>query len=72
MAVFTPNSTTLRLGFQTGIDAKANPIIKTRTLNRVKMAALAQDILEVAEALASLQEYPLTSIKKIDTQTVSA
>ena len=72
MALLTPVSTTVRLSFQSGVDAKGNPVLRTRSLNRVKTSAGVQEIYDVAQALASLQEYPLVAVSKVDTSEISA
>lgn len=72
MATLIPVSTTLRVAFQTGVDGKGNPVLRTRSFNRVKTTAVAQDILEVATAIAALQEFALVSVKKADTADITA
>lgn len=72
MATLVPVSTTLRLAFQTSVDGNGNPVLRTRSFNRVKTTALAQDILDVANAIASLQEYPLSAVKKADLADITA
>ena len=72
MATLIPVSTTMRVAFQTGVDGKGNPVLRTRSFNRVKTTAVAQDILEVATALATLQEFALVSVKKADIADITA
>ena len=72
MATLIPVSTTLRVAFQTGVDGKGNPVLRTRSFNRVKTTAVAQDILEVATTIAALQEFALVSVKKADVTDVTA
>jgi len=39
------------------------PIINSKTFNKVKSAALDQDVYDVATALTGLQKYPLNEIR---------
>jgi len=71
MAVVTPVSSTMRLGFQTGIDGDGNPIQKARSFNRLKTNAVEQDVFDVAQALAGLQDLPLVSIRRVDTSDIT-
>lgn len=57
---------TLRLELQTGINTSGNPVIRRKSLSNVKPAASDQDLYDVAAALASLQQYPLNGISRID------
>lgn len=61
-----PTGTVLRLVLQTGVDAQGNPIYRNRNLNNVRPEASDQDLFEVAQALAGLQEYALVGITRID------
>lgn len=61
-----PSGTTLRLELRVGTDARGNPVIRNKSLNNVKPEAADQDLFDVANALAGLQEYPLAGIGRID------
>lgn len=62
-----PTASVLRLVLQTGVDAQGNPILRNRNLSSIRPEAGDQDLLEVAQALAGLQEYVLVSIARMDT-----
>ncbi|HHW44510.1 MAG: DUF1659 domain-containing protein [Thermoanaerobacteraceae bacterium] len=61
-----PTGTVLRLVLQTGVDASGNPVYRNKNLNNVRPDALDQDLFDVAQALAGLQEYTLNSVNRID------
>lgn len=63
--IATPLSSSLRLLVQVGVDGKGNPINRLRTYQRVKPEAPDQEVFEVAQALAGLQEHPLNGIQRI-------
>ncbi|HWQ71818.1 MAG TPA: DUF1659 domain-containing protein [Desulfitobacteriaceae bacterium] len=62
----TPVGSTIRLSLVTGLDAQGGPVLRTTSLGNVKPAALDQDLFDVANALAGLQEYQLNSISRVD------
>ncbi|WP_027718804.1 DUF1659 domain-containing protein [Desulfovirgula thermocuniculi] len=62
-----PTASVLRLVLQAGVDAQGNPILRNRNLNNIRPGAGDQDLFEVAQALAGLQEYALAGITRIDT-----
>jgi hypothetical protein len=57
--------TTARMTFQTGVDAEGNPILKNRSYGNVKAGAADQDIYDVCQIMAGLQENTLVSIRKV-------
>lgn len=61
-----PANSVLRLQLRVGVDANGSPVYRNRSLNNVKPAATDQDLFDVANALAALQEYPLNGISRID------
>lgn len=58
--------TVLQLELQTGVDAQGNPVYRNKNLRFVKPDAADQDLYDVAQALAGLQEYPLYKVSRID------
>ncbi len=58
--------TVLQLELQTGVDAQGNPVYRNKNLRFVKPDAADQDLYDVAQALAGLQEYPLHKVSRID------
>lgn len=67
MAVAERVSSQLRLVFYDGENAlTGSPVFKTKTFNNLKTDADANQFLAVAEALAGLQERPLSRIERND------
>ena len=54
------------LGYEVGMDEFGRPILRSQTLQNVRPDADDQDVYEVAQALASLQSYPLGYVNRID------
>ena len=48
-----------------GLNENGNRVTKTKTLTRIKADAQDQDIFETAQAVASLYQYPVLGVKKI-------
>ena len=67
-----PVGAALRLQLQTGVDANGDPVLRNKSLSNVKADALDQDIFDVAQSLASLQEYVLADVLRIDTARIEA
>ncbi|WP_027355840.1 DUF1659 domain-containing protein [Desulfofundulus thermocisternus] len=61
-----PGTTVLRLVLQTGMDDEGNPVYRNKNLNNIRPDAADQDLFDVAQALAGLQEYPLAGVNRID------
>ena len=61
-----PGGSLLRMVLQTGTDAQGNPVYRNRSLRSVKPDAADQDLYDVAQVLAGLQEYPLNGVSRID------
>lgn len=52
------------VSYQTGLNAQGSPILRQRSFPNVKSAALDQDVYDAAQALYSLQDYPLTGVRR--------
>jgi hypothetical protein len=61
-----PTGCTLRLQLQTGVDGNGDPVFRNKSLTNVKPEALDQDIFDVAQTLAGLQESILADVLRID------
>ena len=61
-----PGGTVLQLELQTGLDAQGNPVYRNKNLRYVKPDAADQDLYDVAQALAGLQEHTLSKVSRID------
>lgn len=73
MAVVEKISSQLRLVLYDGEDTETGEaIFKTKTFNNLKTEADADQFLAVAEALASLQERPLSGIERNDKAEIHA
>lgn len=71
MALATMTNSQLRLIFHEGNDLETgDPIYKTKSFNNVKTNATADQLFEVAQALTSLQELPLSSVERRDNSEI--
>ncbi len=61
-----PGNSVLRLELRVGVGEGDNPVYRNKSLGNVKSAASDQDMFDVANALADLQEYPLEGISRTD------
>jgi hypothetical protein len=66
-----PTESSLRVVVVVGTSEQGDPIIKTRTYNRVKPEADAQSVFAVAQAISGLQEYPLNDIQLVVNNSLS-
>ena len=65
MAVMsTPKDSVLVVSYQVGLSESGAPLLRQRSFPNVRVAALDQDVFDVANALYSLQDYPLTSVRR--------
>jgi Protein of unknown function (DUF1659) len=56
----------LSLVYDMGIDSKGNPILKRKSYSNVKTSATPDQLLQVAQAIASLQTETLTLAERSD------
>ena len=56
----------LRLIFELGTDENGKMKYKNKNFNNIKTSATAEQLLSVAQAIASLQIYPLTQVERND------
>ena len=54
----------LVVSYQAGLTPTGSPLIRQRSFPNVKADALDQDVFDVANALYSLQQYPLTGVRR--------
>lgn len=67
MAVADLVSSRLRLIYYEGEDLETGrPIYRYKNFNNVKPEATAEQLLAVAEAVATLQDFPLYNVERID------
>ena len=73
MAIATKNPSGLKLRFEVGTDEVSGKIkTKSRTYSNVKPSAANDDVHAVGSIIASLQDYTLLEVAKIDNTTLSA
>lgn len=72
MAKSTIQTSALRIGFEAGIGAKGELLIKRKVYSNVKPEAGADQLLEAAQAIAGLQELPLAEVIRQDAALVTA
>jgi len=71
--VVVPYESVLQLRLVTGTDPESgNPIIKTKSFNKVKDSAVEQDIFDVANELVSLQNYSLDEVRLRQTSQLTS
>ena len=65
------NPSSLKVKFDCGLNDNGKTVVKSRTYSNLKHNAALSDVLNVAEALASLQQYSVLEISKIDNTTLA-
>jgi len=71
--VVVPYDSVLQLRLVTGTDPESgNPVIKTKSFNKVKDSAVEQDIFDVANELVSLQNYSLDEVRLRQTSQLTS
>ena len=71
--IVVPYDSALQLRLVTGTDTESgNPIISTKTFNKVKDSATEQDVFDVANQLVSLQKYGLDEIRLRETSQLTS
>ncbi|WP_080846319.1 DUF1659 domain-containing protein [Cytobacillus gottheilii] len=61
----------LKLAFETGLNEKGEPILKSKTFSNIKRDASADGLLSAAQAVGSLTDTPLVSITRNDSYTIA-
>ena len=73
MANVLKNPSGLKLKFDCGKDLETGKtIVKSKTYSNLDPDASADDVYEVGASIASLQEYDLLEVAKIDNSTITA
>jgi len=65
-------STKLRMIFETGLNEKGEPILKTKTFSNVKKEATVDQLFQAAQALAVLCNDPLNKVERDDSSAIVA
>lgn len=63
-----PNNSKVLIQVQVGTDAEGKGIFRTRTYNNLKASAPDADVYAVAAGIASLQAFPVATIKRVDSE----
>lgn len=56
----------MKMRYQQGVNNNGDPVFVNRTFSKIKVTAADQDIYDVAVALNSLQNSPLTAVYRLD------
>lgn len=60
-------SVNLKLYFEAGLDENNNPIIKTKTFQRIRSNASVDELYQAATAIGSLSSHSLWNVEKNET-----
>ncbi|MRH43479.1 DUF1659 domain-containing protein [Aquibacillus halophilus] len=72
MAVAQLINSNLQLAFEVDVDAlTGRPILKNKSFNNIKTTVTPDQLLAITNALVPLQQYPLYTIKRSDTELVT-
>ncbi|MBU5465351.1 DUF1659 domain-containing protein [Virgibacillus sp. MSJ-26] len=73
MAEAKMKSSSLRLVFYTGDDLETgDPIYKAKSFNNVKENATAEQLFEIAQGIASLQQHELHTVERRDNSEITS
>lgn len=61
-----PQGSRMVISIQNGVNASGQPVYVQRTYKIVKASAVDADVYAVAQGMANLQKYPVTSISRLD------
>ncbi|MFE0503162.1 DUF1659 domain-containing protein [Peribacillus butanolivorans] len=70
MANQIPVSSTLRIDFETGLNEKGSIVFKRRSFSNIKVEATADQLFSAATAIASVQNYPVGEVTRVDTNSL--
>ncbi|KQU13125.1 DUF1659 domain-containing protein [Peribacillus sp. NPDC060186] len=70
MANQIPVSSTLRIDFETGLNEKGAIVFKRRSFSNIKVEATADQLFSAATAIASVQNYPMGEVTRVDTNSL--
>lgn len=65
-------SSTLRLSFEAGMDPLGKAIIKRKNFTNISIGSADAVLFSTAQAIASLQNYPLLEVGRIDNAALLA
>ncbi|RRN73921.1 DUF1659 domain-containing protein [Peribacillus simplex] len=70
MANQIPVSSTLRIDFETGLNENGTLVFKRRSFSNIKVEATAEQLFSTAVAIASVQNYPMGEVTRVDTSSL--
>ncbi|KIL51161.1 DUF1659 domain-containing protein [Jeotgalibacillus campisalis] len=70
MAVSYVSDVKLRLVFEDGLKQDGTPVLKRKTLSRIRFAATADQLHNTAQALSSLCSYSLIDTERVETSGI--
>jgi len=70
MAAYIPLASRLTLRLQMGVDTLGRPIVRSRSWSGIDPAAIADDVVAVANAIGSVLPYTVQEVQKVDTDAV--
>ncbi|CAH0269462.1 hypothetical protein SRABI96_03649 [Peribacillus sp. Bi96] len=70
MANQIPVSSTLRIDFETGLNEKGVIVFKRRAFSNIRIEATADQLFSTAVAIASVQNYPMGEVTRVDTYSL--
>lgn len=71
MATEFKNASSLKLQFDKGLGTDGKALTGSKTFSNLKSDANADDVLEVANSIASLQKHDLYDVLKLDSTSLS-
>ncbi|MDG5471994.1 DUF1659 domain-containing protein [Jeotgalibacillus sp. ET6] len=70
MAVSNVSDVKLRLVFEDGLKPNGSPILKRKTLSRIRFTATPDQLHNTAQALSSLCSYSLLDTERVETSGI--
>lgn len=70
--IVTKNPSYLKLKFDCGKNDEGKTVVKTKSYGSVKPNAIDDNLYEVAESIASLQDHNLMGVFRVDNKELSA
>ncbi|MCF6136813.1 DUF1659 domain-containing protein [Pseudalkalibacillus berkeleyi] len=64
MATAVLDDTRLTITFDAGVDNEGKPVYKRKNFNNIKTTATHDQMFEMVQALAPLQQYPVSQIER--------
>lgn len=72
MATSNSISSMLTVTFDGGVDANGKPVSMSKRFNGIKPVATDDQVFTIVQALAPLQSYPVTTVKRDNTIDIRA